>query len=58
MESWKTWCVNAGLEKIVPGGLCINDSNIIIEAVRLGKASRWSVALWFRMPSPEVNWSS
>lgn len=27
-----------GLEKeIVPGGLCINDSNIIIEAVRLGK---------------------
>jgi LysR family glycine cleavage system transcriptional activator len=38
MESWKTWCVNAGLEKeIVPGGLCINDSNIIIEAVRLGK---------------------
>ncbi|TIM58553.1 MAG: LysR family transcriptional regulator [Mesorhizobium sp.] len=38
MESWKTWCVNAELEKeIVPGGLCINDSNIIIEAVRLGK---------------------
>ena len=38
MESWKTWCVNAGLEKeIVPGGLCINDSNIILEAVRLGK---------------------
>ncbi|ESL76619.1 hypothetical protein L423_02963 [Enterobacter roggenkampii] len=30
--------MNAGLEKeIVPGGLCINDSNIIIEAVRLGK---------------------
>lgn len=23
-----------------------------------GKASRWSVALWFRTPSPEVNWSS
>ncbi|MEH0884571.1 LysR substrate-binding domain-containing protein [Enterobacter sp. UNJFSC 003] len=38
MESWKTWCVNAGLEReIVPGGLCINDSNIILEAVRLGK---------------------
>lgn len=30
--------MNAGLEKeIVPDGLCINDSNIIIEAVRLGK---------------------
>lgn len=38
MESWKAWCVNAGLEKeIVPGGLCINDSNLIIETVRLGK---------------------
>ncbi len=34
----KTWCVNAGLEKeIVPGGVCINDSNIILESVRLGK---------------------
>ena len=38
MESWKTWCVNAGLEReIVPGGLCINDSNLVLEAVRLGK---------------------
>ncbi len=38
MESWKTWCINAGLEKeIVPGGLCINDSNLVLEAVRLGK---------------------
>lgn len=38
MESWKTWCFNAGLEKdIVPGGLCINDSNLVLEAVRLGK---------------------
>jgi LysR family glycine cleavage system transcriptional activator len=38
MESWKTWCINAGLEReIVPGGLCINDSNLVLEAVRLGK---------------------
>ena len=38
MESGKTWCVNAGLEReIVPGGLCINDSNLVLEAVRLGK---------------------
>ncbi|HHH2878083.1 LysR substrate-binding domain-containing protein [Klebsiella pasteurii] len=38
MESWKTWCINARLEReIVPGGLCINDSNLVLEAVRLGK---------------------
>ncbi|HHR3253477.1 TPA: LysR substrate-binding domain-containing protein [Klebsiella oxytoca] len=38
MESWKTWCIKAGLEReIVPGGLCINDSNLVLEAVRLGK---------------------
>ena len=38
MESWKAWCINAGLEReIVPGGLCINDSNLVLEAVRLGK---------------------
>lgn len=37
MESWKTWCLNAGLAKeIVPSGLRINDSNLVIEAVRLG----------------------
>ncbi|PLR39605.1 transcriptional regulator [Chimaeribacter californicus] len=38
MESWKTWCTNAGLEReIVPTGLCINDSNLVLEAVRLSK---------------------
>ncbi|VTM89353.1 Gcv operon activator [Raoultella ornithinolytica] len=37
MESWKTWCLKAGLEReIVAGGLCINDSNLVLEAVRLG----------------------
>jgi LysR family glycine cleavage system transcriptional activator len=37
MESWKTWCLKAGLEReIVAGGLCINDSNLVPEAVRLG----------------------
>jgi LysR family glycine cleavage system transcriptional activator len=25
------------LKEIVPGGLCINDSNLVLEAVRLGK---------------------
>lgn len=37
MESWKTWCLKAGLEReIVADGLCINDSNLVLEAVRLG----------------------
>ncbi|KDE33597.1 MULTISPECIES: LysR substrate-binding domain-containing protein [Kosakonia] len=37
MESWKSWCLNAGLEKeILPAGLRINDSNLVIEAVRRG----------------------
>ena len=37
-ESWKSWCLNAGLEKeIVPAGLRINDSNLVLEAVRLGR---------------------
>lgn len=36
-ESWKSWCQNAGLEKeILPTGLRINDSNLVLEAVRLG----------------------
>jgi LysR family glycine cleavage system transcriptional activator len=37
MESWKAWCLKAGLEReIVASGLCINDSNLVLEAVRLG----------------------
>lgn len=38
MESWKSWCLNAGLEKeIEPGGLRVNDSNLVLDAVRLGE---------------------
>ncbi len=37
MESWNAWCSQAGLEKpIVPAGLRLNDSNLVLEAVRLG----------------------
>ena len=35
----------AGLKKpIVPAGLRLNDSNLVLEAVRLGPAWRWSGA--------------
>lgn len=45
MESWNAWCSQAGLEKpIVPAGLRLNDSNLVLEAVRLGPAWRWSGA--------------
>lgn len=38
MESWKAWCVEAGLTRhITPSGLCFNDSNMVLEAVRLGQ---------------------
>lgn len=34
---WNAWCSQAGLEKpIVPAGLRLNDSNLVLEAVRLG----------------------
>jgi len=37
-ESWKTWCSSAGLAaEILPVGLCINDSNLVLEAVRRGQ---------------------
>ena len=37
-ESWKTWCSSAGLgAEILPAGLCINDSNLVLEAVRRGQ---------------------
>ncbi len=37
-ESWKTWCSSAGLDdEILPTGLCINDSNLVLEAVRRGQ---------------------
>ncbi|EPS5941472.1 LysR substrate-binding domain-containing protein [Klebsiella quasipneumoniae] len=37
MESWNAWCSQAGLEKtIIPAGLRLNDSNLVLEAVRLG----------------------
>lgn len=42
---WNAWCSQAGLEKpIVPAGLRLNDSNLVLEAVRLGPAWRWSGA--------------
>lgn len=38
MESWQPWCHAAGLEVEVPrAGLCSNDSNLVLEAVRLGQ---------------------
>jgi hypothetical protein len=56
-ESWKSWCLNAGLEKeIVPAGLRINDSNLVLEAVRLGLVLRWSAVLWSGTLSRGVNW--
>ncbi len=42
-----------GAEKpIVPAGLRLNDSNLVLEAVRLGPAWRWSGAPWWRGDSP------
>lgn len=38
MESWQPWCLAAGLDVEVPrAGLCSNDSNLVLEAVRLGQ---------------------
>ncbi len=51
MESWHAGCSQAGLEKtIVPAGLRLNDSNLVLEAVRPGPAWRWSGARWWREP--------
>ena len=36
MESWKPWCEAAGLDvEVTRKGLCSNDSNLVLEAVRL-----------------------
>ncbi|APQ12387.1 transcriptional regulator [Pseudomonas oryzihabitans] len=38
MESWQPWCQAAGLASEVPRlGLCSNDSNLVLQAVRLGQ---------------------
>lgn len=38
MESWRPWCQAAGLDIDVPrSGLCSNDSNLVLQAVRLGQ---------------------
>lgn len=38
MESWQPWCQAAGLDIDVPrNGLCSNDSNLVLQAVRLGQ---------------------
>ncbi|MBV4458445.1 LysR family transcriptional regulator [Pseudomonas sp. COR58] len=38
MESWQPWCQAAGLDIDVPrSGLCSNDSNLVLQAVRLGQ---------------------
>ncbi|WP_263262961.1 LysR substrate-binding domain-containing protein [Pseudomonas sp. RIT-PI-S] len=38
MESWQPWCQAAGLDIDVPRvGLCSNDSNLVLQAVRLGQ---------------------
>jgi LysR family transcriptional regulator, glycine cleavage system transcriptional activator len=38
LESWDNWCHAAGLtQPIVPDGLVTNDSNLILQAVRLGQ---------------------
>ncbi|WP_338521483.1 LysR substrate-binding domain-containing protein [Pseudomonas batumici] len=38
MESWRPWCQAAGLDIDVPRiGLCSNDSNLVLQAVRLGQ---------------------
>ncbi|MGC5698807.1 LysR family transcriptional regulator [Pseudomonas sp. NFXW11] len=37
-ESWQPWCQAAGLDIEVPrSGLCSNDSNLVLQAVRLGQ---------------------
>lgn len=37
VESWLNWCTAAGVEEPCQPGLWINDSNLVIEAVRLGQ---------------------
>ncbi|WP_041525817.1 LysR substrate-binding domain-containing protein [Pantoea sp. At-9b] len=38
LESWDNWCQAAGLSQpIVANGLFTNDSNVILQAVRLGQ---------------------
>jgi LysR family transcriptional regulator, glycine cleavage system transcriptional activator len=38
LESWDNWCQAAGLSQpIVANGLVTNDSNVILQAVRLGQ---------------------
>ncbi|AZC24753.1 MULTISPECIES: LysR substrate-binding domain-containing protein [Pseudomonas] len=38
MESWQPWCQAAGLDVDIPRtGLCSNDSNLVLQAVRLGQ---------------------
>lgn len=38
MESWQAWCDKAGIAAPpARRGLCINDSNLLLEAVRLGQ---------------------
>ncbi|WP_431274162.1 LysR substrate-binding domain-containing protein [Variovorax ureilyticus] len=46
-EPWAPWCQAAGLpEPTSTGGLWINDSNLSLEAARLGQGSPWSAAAW------------
>lgn len=36
MDSWRPWCESAGLDtEVTRKGLCSNDSNLVLEAVRL-----------------------
>ena len=38
MESWQPWCQAAGVDIDVPRiGLCSNDSNLVLQAKRLGQ---------------------
>jgi len=38
MDPWQPWCQAAGLDTEMPrSGLCSNDSNLVLEAVRLGQ---------------------
>jgi LysR family glycine cleavage system transcriptional activator len=37
-DSWQAWCRAAGVEEPLKTGLGANDSNLLIEAVRLGQA--------------------
>jgi LysR family glycine cleavage system transcriptional activator len=37
VESWLGWCTAAGVEEPTQPGLWINDSNLVLEAVRLGQ---------------------